>query len=151
MPSKDTMALHIQYTSAYYHWNSETLCQAPSLSTTTSPIVILTGLFEALSHSSVYLDFVTFCQWGHVILISMTHIGLTSELTSICNVPLISIGFDINVCSMPCQWILSVLTHVTMAFSPHFGIQVVDSLQTVMQTKMCWLKYVDQRLHSKIH
>ncbi len=40
---------------------SETLRQAPSLSTATQaspPIVILTGLFEAYSRSSVYLDFI---------------------------------------------------------------------------------------------
>ncbi len=51
--------------SAYHRWNSKSLCQAPSSSTTTQvspPIVILTGLFEAHSHSSVYLGFTASCQ-----------------------------------------------------------------------------------------
>ncbi|PBK58405.1 hypothetical protein ARMSODRAFT_133005 [Armillaria solidipes] len=73
---------------------SETLRQAPSLSTATQaspPIVILTGLFEAHSRSSVYLDFTAPRQWGRVISTSMTHVGLTSESTTVLFIPLASV------------------------------------------------------------
>ncbi len=71
-------------------------------------------------------------------------VGLTS---SFCDVLLKTSGFDIDVCSMPCRFILSALIHVIMAI---FSRPRVWDL-SMTQTRRYRLRYAAQRLHEKIY